>query len=82
MSCGNKEGFLCAYIHHNLQERDNHSNLYYLFQKDQEETRMPDWRDSALRIRLMLSEHYKGGSEDIIEIPCEDNLFPRKIESD
>lgn len=82
MSCGNKEGFLCAYIHHNLQERDNHSNLYYLFQKDQEETQMPDWRDSELRIKLILSEYYKGGSDDNKEVLYEDNLLPEKMESD
>lgn len=81
MSCGNKEGFLCAYINHNLQERDNHSNLYYLFQKDQAETRMPDRRDSELWIKLILSEHYKGGSADIKEVLCEDNLLPEKMES-
>lgn len=82
MSCGNKEGFLCAHINHNLQERGNHSNLYYLFRQDQEETRMPDRRDSELRIKLILSEHYKGGSDDIKEVLYEDNLLPEKMESD
>lgn len=82
MSCGSKEGVLCAHINNSLRARGAHSNLYYLFQKDQEENRMPDQWVSELRIRLMLSEHYKGGSDDIKEIPCEDNLFPEKIGSD
>ena len=78
MSCGNKEGFLCAHINNSLRERGVHSNLHYLFQKDQEENRMPDQWVSKLRIRLMLCKHYKGGGDGTKDITCEDNLFSRK----